>query len=38
MPQEMTKDQYAEEINKLVDACFDTSLLDLVLKLLRKSL
>lgn len=38
MPQEMTKEQYAEEISKLVDECFDTSLLDLVLKLLRKSL
>ena len=34
----MTKGQYIEDINKLMQECNDIPLLDLILKLLTKSL
>jgi hypothetical protein len=38
MAMTMTKGQYIEKINKLMQECNDLPLLDLILKLLAKSL
>ena len=38
MPQEMTKEQYIEKINEMLQSCADISLIDLIHTLLLESL